>query len=336
MRTRIRLLGLAALSGAVLVASCTTFDGLVATLGEGAPPGGGGALPGYLPVDDAVRLCARATTCPMLAESIAFSLQIPVETRYFSDCVAWLTDPLPGDRQGRDTQIRFLRCSLDAKDCAAARLCMPYEKVTADDPRCQGVAAGVCIEENRGISRCPDYLTHCENPYFKPGQSCVPDPDEGNVCGVAGGCAESTCDGSFLQACYSNPKYPVSVYDCASSGYACGLDQVGEPGCLTRGNESLTCQSVGSACTGNLVAVCDGYQFSQYNCEALGGTCDSLRGPPRCVLPADECSPYDADIHGCDGTSITLCLGGKKKSYDCAGLGLSCKPATGDSSAHCG
>jgi len=328
------------------VASCSTFDGLVATLDEGAPaPPAGESQSGFLPLDDAVLLCSKVTGCPHLAQSIMASLGVPLDAEHFSTCVAMASNPLPADHPGRGAQAAFLLCSAQAKGCAEANLCNWFESVALDDPRCvealKNKAAGPCSADGRSeFFYCDSgYIEHCDNPIYGKDSACVVEAGGEPFCTskASQSCKAAVCEGTKLHYCVDNAEHPEAIQDCAARGLICGADPLGNTACLTSSiAKSCSLESAGAACSNDVVAVCDGEQISEFNCRTLGGTCDSDHGAPHCALPTDECSTVGPGIDDCDGTTITLCAGGKKKSYDCARVGLSCLPAAQGAPARCG
>jgi hypothetical protein len=85
-----------------------------------------------------------------------------------------------------------------------------------------------------------------------------------------------------------------------------------------------------------MVEVCDGYDDSEFDCAALGGTCSAKGGSALCVRSDDVCSPFDSDVNVCAGTTVALCVGGRKQALDCASLGMTCIAGAGAESGHCG
>lgn len=331
----------------VWVVSCTTFDGEKASLGEGAGGGGGesqiDSQGGFLSLGDAVLLCSRVFTCPYMRPSVLASMALPLDDKQFSACVSWATNPLPANRPGRQTQAALLQCAAKGKTCAESTGCMWYEAVASDDPRCQGATSSgpkSCSTDGRSsLYACPNYIEHCDSPVYASGSVCTLDQASEPYCGVpATTCQNGSCEGNKLHICYFQGQ-PDSVIDCAALGYECGSDSVGQPKCLSNGIAKACGSGVAlasAACSGDRVAVCDGDYIFEFDCTKLGGTCENLSGTPRCAVASDECSPSDAGIDACSGTSISLCAKGKKESFDCASLGLTCKPAAGKVSAYCG
>jgi hypothetical protein len=331
--------------GAVLTASaCTTFNGLSAEPSPGADGGAnapdGGSQEGYLGVDDAVALCTNVFACPLLPQSVLLSLAIPLDAAHFSACVSWASDPLPASHPGRASQASYLVCVAEAADCASAIACLSTEAIDPADPRCAGISPdsiGQCSADGNDQLLCTDYIIHCQNRFFAPGSTCQLDAQGYTYCGTGSGCTVSACSGQNLLSCVPD-NGATMTQDCGALGRTCAVDGVGQDNCLT-GNvvEMCTGDTGASVCTGNVIAVCDSQFVSRYDCGELGATCDSVKGAPRCALPSDSCSPYDkSGVDTCNGTSITMCVGGKSMSYDCGKLGKSCQPAAGSISAHCG
>jgi hypothetical protein len=96
------------------------------------------------------------------------------------------------------------------------------------------------------------------------------------------------------------------------------------------------CTAQGTDCAGDIVTVCDGFNLSEYNCAALGGTCSKTGGSARCKRPADGCTPFDPGLNKCTGTQISLCIGGKPATFDCASVSKQCVAGAGAQSSHCG
>ena len=84
------------------------------------------------------------------------------------------------------------------------------------------------------------------------------------------------------------------------------------------------------------MAVCDGFDRGEFDCATLGGTCSKTAGTARCARPGDACGPDDQAINVCTGTKLSLCVGGKTVTYDCAKDGLGCIAGTTAQSGRCG
>jgi len=337
----------------VLASACTIFDGLTVPAeagpdvqptptdggdaGEGGTPGGG-----YLSLADGVKFCANAFKCPYLAPSTLQSLGVPVDVAHFSGCVSWVSGPIPPDRPGIDAQRRSLECAARANGCTAAGSCMWWENIDPKDTRCNGYDGGTngaCTDEGGTLQYCKDgILAHCNSEGYIAGSSCMKGMDGTYRCATKV-CPMNTteaCQGVYETYCGSGSNL-VQGLNCAITGYTCGLDPMsGYINCLT-GGQLKTCSATSVTCggAGSIVSVCDGSQVNEFNCAALGGTCDGMAALPRCKLPSDQCSPYDANVDACSGSTLSMCVGGKKTSFDCASAGLACKPAAGMVGAHC-
>lgn len=332
--------------------ACTIFNGLSvpadasvpetgdAVASDGTSPEGG--APGFLSIDDGVKFCANAFKCPFLPSSVYNSLAVPVDALHFSGCVNWVSGPIPPDRIGLASQAKWLQCAGNAKTCAEAGACNWWEIVDSKDPRCAPYPDagfnGACAEDGGAAYYCQDgIISHCTHPGYAPGSTCMVAQNQERKCGVAKNCnMADSCMSTYEMFCGTGNVY--RGIDCQISGYTCGIDPMGGLiQCLTNG-QYKTCNNIAVTCdqNGAVVSVCDGAQISEYKCTSLQGTCDNTGGMPRCKLPAESCSPYDSKQDQCTGTAISMCIGGTQTSYDCAKIGLTCKPGMGAVSAHCG
>jgi hypothetical protein len=345
---------------ATAIASCTTFDGLEAQAPAGdasvvdspVPPPpldangdmeageAGPVQTTYLDPSDAARACANVFKCSLLAGSIVASIAVPVDPTNFSSCMDWLSGPLPPNRVGVNIQSGMFQCIANATSCQAAGSCVPIEDLAPNDPRCGDAgtdAAEKCADDGGTVLRCRDqYALHCDTAYYAPGSRCLKGSDNSHWCAINTNCATaSQCVGSLNDYCGSPSNLHEGV-NCAAEGFTCGLEpDASDPTCLTSTTVE-TCAAVGSDCAGHSVVVCDGFQLSKFDCSALGGTCSKTGGPAHCVRTADRCTSFGAAANVCVGTSIALCVGGSMTTFDCASIGLTCKPAIGALSAHCG
>lgn len=332
--------------------SCTIFDGLtvpseggadaVAEAGDAGDGGGAEGGSGYLSLADGVRFCSNAFKCPFLAPSSLQSLGVPVDIAHFSGCVSWVAGPIPPDRPGIDVQRRALECAARANGCTAAGTCMWWENIDPKDPRCTGYdggANGSCADDAGTVQYCTGgILAHCDNEGYAPGSFCQKGKDGEWRCALQM-CAQNqseSCMGAYEMYCGATSNLWQGL-NCAATGYTCGLDpQSGFINCLTGGQlKACSATSVTCGASGTNVSVCDGVQVGEFNCLALGGTCDGIAALPRCKLPNEQCSPYDVNVDQCTGSTLAMCVGGRKQSFDCASIGLVCKPAAGMVGAHC-
>ena len=349
-----------------LTASCTTFSGIElppkrseagaparpseveASLppeDDGGPDGKVAVVPlaGYLSLADGARVCALAARCPELAPSVIESIAVPMDTLNFSSCVDWTAGALPQSHVGISLQAAQLGCAAKASTCVAAGACLSVEKLTLDDPRCPIKDAGRdvgalqrCDTNGTSVIRCnvPDIL-HCNSGYYAPGSTCLQASDGRSFCATDKNCVSTSCIGNVLEYCGGGLHESIN---CAASGYTCGLDTTVDGGytdCLT-GDRIKACPQAGTDCDGTVVAVCDGFNRSEFDCKALGGTCSKIGATARCTRPNDECTPFDANVNGCSGATITLCVGGKRTDFDCATVGMSCLPGNAQQSGRCG
>jgi hypothetical protein len=338
--------------GVAAAPSCTTFDGLTlppdASAGDtgssAAPDGQGGAEAGagqaYLSLPEAARACSMIFQCPLLAPSILSSIAVPVDPVNYSLCMHWLAGGMPADRVGFTVQAQTFACMAQAQTCAQAGSCLSLEDVGASDPRCADAgadAADRCADDGGTVLRCAEgYVLHCGSAYYAPGSVCLTGSDGTLWCALSAGCSMPTsCIGTLFDYCALSLQESVN---CAYDGYTCDVatnDDSGLPYCNT-GTLAKPCASAGTSCAGTVVEVCDGLEVSEFDCAALGGTCSSKSGPALCVRSDDQCTPFDPGINACSGSTLALCVGGRKQALDCASLGLACVAGAGAESAHCG
>lgn len=347
---------------ASFVAACTVFDGLEAEDGgpvdvdsgsETAPPpeagsdadaGGGdaGNYPGFLSLQDAIKLCTNIFKCPNLGGSLSGSVDIPADALNYSSCVGWMAGPIPPDRIGIAKAAANLTCAANAKTCAEAGACFWYDQIDPTDPRCAGVDAGanrVCANGGNDVVDCQyDFVLHCQNNYYQSGSVCTKGADGVHWCATSAKCTfpnPGMCMGSFDQYCGGSSNLPNSE-DCNLTGMSCGFDTgSGFYQCLTNGVYK-PCSTVGVTCTsGTTVNLCDGANESHFDCATFGGTCDDT-AMPRCKRPIDTCTPLDPTVNTCAGDVVSLCVGGQPATFDCTKVGTKCVPGTGGQTPHCG
>ncbi len=360
MKRAVVIVAISTTTLASVVASCTVFDGLVAGVDAGATEDaapvveagvdGGPDLsrntqPGYLSVADGVAFCSNAFSCPLLATSVEFSIDVPVDTKHFSSCVDWVSGPLPKNRVGRDTTATFLQCAANAKTCTAAAGCMWYELLDQSDGRCKTLDAGdagtngVCAEDGGALYFCnatSPAIEHCTNGYYPAGFGCNLGKDGISYC-AAPTCTGDQCSGPFLTFCGATNKL-FNGWNCNVGGFTCGFDAVGGfNDCLTDGVlkrcSALNIECAGDA--GDIVALCDSVYLSQYDCNVYGGKCERTGAFPRCTRPGATCTPADPDVDVCNGSTINLCVGGARVAFDCGSVGKTCTPAVAGHSASC-
>jgi hypothetical protein len=331
--------------GAIAIASCTVFDGLESRIGggDGGGDGGGGDVvvppntqAGFLTLAEGVKFCSNAFACPLLAQSTEFSIDVPVDSNHFSSCIGWVAGPLPKNRVGVASTAKFLTCAADATSCGGASGCMWYEVLDNADPRCAdgGSPNGNCAEDGGALYFCSSSpaVEHCTNAYFPGGFSCIKGADNFNYC-AAPTCAGDQCSGTMLEFCGGTNKI-YNGWDCAAGGFSCGFDSTeGYVDCLTDGT-AKRCNALSVGCATGVATICDSVYESHYDCNNYGGTCDQTSFP-RCTLPNETCTPFDPDVDVCSGSSITLCYGGQKTTFDCASVGKTCVAGTNGQTDHC-
>jgi hypothetical protein len=340
-------------------ASCTIFDNIKdvpASLSDGGPDTSIGVTPGpdtdsdggsdagptqvaYLSVEDAARLCSLAFRCKELPATITGATSVPIDPQNYSDCMTWLTGPIPPTRIGLQIQASVLTCMAKATTCQAAGACGLVEQIPAGDPRCGDAGPSEperCADDGGTVLRCgPRFALHCNHPYYGPGSTCLSgDQNKTFWCATSKTCSVTqSCLGSLLEYCDIDGLR--NNFNCAAIGTSCGVDpDGGNNDCLLEGQLQL-CPSISSSCKGDAVEVCDGEKKSLFYCKDINGTCVNPQGTARCARPEDRCTPFDLDVNVCNGSKLHLCVGGKLVDFDCAGIGLSCKAAAGSVPAQC-
>ncbi len=330
---------------AAIGAACTVFDGLDGKV-IGADGGdassdvidaGTNMQPGYLSLADGVAFCSNAVACPLLAESVEFSIDVPVDSNHFSSCIDWVSGPLPKDRVGHDDTAKYLQCSARAKTCVDAAGCNWYEVLAPNDSRCagnDGGGGGKCAEDGGAIYYCGSNpsIEHCTNGYYPAGFSCTKGADNFFYCAQPT-CKGDQCRGAFLEFCGGTNKI-YNGWDCNVGGFTCGFDSTeGYVDCLTNG-VAKKCTALSVTCQGDTAIICDSVYESHYDCGNYGGTCDQT-GFPRCKRPGETCTPLDSDVDVCNGNVISLCVGGQKTTFDCSSIGKACVAGSNGQSSHC-
>jgi hypothetical protein len=338
-----------------LAASCTIFDNIKDVPAPGADAGSditveaapepdtgadaGPTLPSYLSLEDAARLCSLAYRCPELPSTLTSATGIPLDPQNYSDCMTWLAGPIPPTRIGFQLQATVLACMANAATCQAASSCGLIETILPGDPRCADAgpdASDRCDDNGATVIRCNGRIAlHCGNPYYGQGSTCLTGDEPGSYwCSTGENCTISaSCLGSVLDYCGTDTLR--NSINCAAIGTACAFDtDAGLHDCLTEGIFQ-PCETLSSGCKGDAVEVCNGDRKSLFNCKDINGTCVNPQGTARCTRPDDRCTPFDLDVNLCNGSTFHLCIGGKPVDFDCAAVGLSCKPSAGAVPAQC-
>jgi hypothetical protein len=318
-----------ALVASAVVPSCTVFNDVVV---EAAPDAGPDAPTGnppafFLSLADGAEVCSKVAACPELATSITLTGGVPIDPVNFSACMTWVAGPIPANRVGLTIQRDMLTCFAAADSCLTAGACLAFEIMAPGDARCEGgMPLERCSTDGLSVIYCDGFnqAINCSSAVFAPGSTCLPGQNGALVCAFAPTCdVINTCNGPIHEFCTFEPQLPVG-FDCAASGNTCGVDAAsGGADCLTDGKLEL-CLNTGSDCDEDRVTVCNGDVLSIYDCADMAGTCSKELGSPRCARPSDTCTPFDADVNVCTGTSIKLCVGGEKVDFDCASLGKTC------------
>jgi hypothetical protein len=321
---------------------------------DGPPPDGsdsGPGLPSFLPLGDAARLCSHLDKCPVLGKSITYSIAVALDPVNYSLCVDTLAGPVPPTHTGIALQSATLACVAKGATCTSAAACLSQEFLDTGDTRCNKVpkdagpdaspgAYQYCDTDAQALVRCdPQYtfdILHCNAGFFGPSATCTQAPDGTHLCASGTDCPTTACSGNQLTYCGVSGLHVVT--NCASYGQVCGTDVTNDAGgfqCLTS-DRLKTCTAAGSDCDNRIVSVCDGFDRTEFDCQSLGGTCTKSAGAARCQRPNDECVPEDPKINVCTGTKISLCVGGKATSFDCASVGLTCIAGTSSLTGRCG
>jgi hypothetical protein len=366
-RVRRLVVALTALS----IGACTTFD---FPAPSGASPDDAGAndattasdvdadaspdagAPSFLDLPTAARLCALTFQCPGLAAAVEASLVIPLDTPTmplnFSGCMDWLAGPVDPGRLGLAQQRTILRAIAGQSTCPAAFASSPAQPVITDaackTDTCSGAELQSCTSGG-------SFAIACGAPLFSTAGTCTVPPLSGvGICVTEGTCSPGlSCTGTgnptpTLLDCYKlGTSY--TAYDCTLSGRECDKTAAD---CVAPGKDTAPCTDrlARDACDtdGTSVLHCAGGLLAEteIDCAATGRACSTASGVARCVDPStDQCTPFDAngDVNACVGveagglaTAISLCVAGRKTSFDCASIGLTCQPSTDTQTAHCG
>jgi hypothetical protein len=325
-------------------ASCTVFNGLVAE--EDAGGGGqgvdGGPTPwmppelAYLALDDAARLCRWVLECDRLADSIVASIAVPVDAENFSQCLHWAAGPLPPGHRGITEQRTLLEALSQVGSCEEALATTYVEVISpASEPRCGGEFIRKC-DGDLAID-CTDIqigtISRCSSARFSP---------SGHTC-FAGFCVHDDCASTMTTyecvdevgyVCNSMKEVGIACtplgLTCASP-LTCGASESSTPTCNALGETSCSTEHA------DVVQVCSGLLVTEFACDKIveGGTC-AVTGEPRCAAASDACTPVDPGQNSCDAAMLTACVAGQHIVFDCASIGLACKPAAGEKTGRCG
>jgi hypothetical protein len=352
----LRIVAVAVLAG--LLGACTTFDfpapsgvtgqdagasDATATADASAEARPDAGITTFLDLQSAAQLCARTFQCPGLAQAIEASLVIPIATPptplNFSGCMDWLAGPVDPARLGLSEQQGILHAIAASSSCATAYASTPAQPVDTDAKclldSCSGSALQTCTHAG-------SFLLTCDAPLFdQPGACVVPGAAQAALCVTRGACQPGgSCSSSTTYVdCYKDGA-SFTAFDCTLSGRQC----VSAPDCVAPGRPTAPCPERGTddRCDDAWVLHCAGGFLAQteFDCSATHRTCSQASGAARCVGTGDACTPFDTngDVNACGdgGSTISLCIGGQKTSFDCSKIGLSCVPGSPTQTAHCG
>lgn len=354
-----RVASAAALAGLCL-GGCTTFDftapGGLASPEAGAPdataPAEAGVEAGpdagmttFLDVDDAARLCALAFRCPGLAQAVEASLVIPIATPpaplNFSGCMDWLAGPVDPARVGLSEQQKILKAIAGSSSCSAAYASTPARPADTDAKCALDTCSG---SELQTCTLAGSFLLSCDAPLFdEPGACVSPGASEAALCVTKGTCAPGgSCAGTTTYVLCYKAGASYTAFDCTLSGRVCASGPTTD--CAAPGKLAAPCPAHGTdnRCDGSSVLHCAGGLLAEteFDCSATHQTCSQASGAARCVGTSDACTPFDTngDVNACGdgGSTMSLCVGGQRTSFDCSQIGLTCVPATSTQTAHCG
>lgn len=314
---------------------CTVFDGL--TVPPAKIP-----YPGYLAMEEGIRACRLVHDCPLLSPAIARSIGVPASATEFSMCLSWLAGALPATRFGLEAQSAMLECIAQADGCPAALACTYVEPLGEGDPRCVGVVGDQCLLDGVLLDCTTELAERCRTPIYGAGSECQLGLEG------SGRCALSTC----IQENSPPPRCTSGVYvrcdpatnlrvaqDCNTVGLTCPEGAEGADAQCATEDGVFPCDEPGkSVCApdGTRVRVCDGALASEFDCTAMDGYCRDEPSGARCVRVTDTCTPGATGIDVCQGSTISLCIGGKNATFDCADIGLACIPPSGQGHGYCG
>lgn len=330
---------------------CTTFDDEEVPSAEGdsgtadaTPP----VPPALLELTDAVRACSLVARCPSLQASVGLSLAIPVAAGEFGSCVQMLAGPMPPSRPGLALAKGVLTRVAAARSCQEALDAMPVELLYGADERCPEASSPRCRGETHVAycDRASGFGRYARCSADRGGPTCVAIEVDGGAtvsgCGILpepGTCDgfvhESECQGTAVYSCDPRDYKVATRFDCAWLGLRCGASAKGGVTCLTSDGSDLPCTTLlGSSCEGARVRFCvEPGRYSTFDCGEIGATCvggadDGSAGPrPFCLRRGAECSPLDPSVGSCDGSTIELCVDGRRARFDCARAGKQCDRA---------
>jgi hypothetical protein len=322
------------------LAGCTVFDGLAPDTSDAAAPT---PETTFLPVQQAATVCGFAFENERLATSIRASVGVPVSTTSFAACMSWLGGPIPPGRRGFAVEQRMLKNMAEAINVNHALASAFVQQLAADDPRCTPGVTTRCLDGSHLLDCATHRLSDCTSDLFADVSSCLGPPGAAacavRSCAGASATCEQTHD--ILTVCDPATKL-LTGYACTALGLACPAGMTGAAAACQTDEGLLPCgpgEAPGSTqCDQQHVLVCtESGTRTVFDCSTFGGTCTPNEPTKRCRIADEECSPFDATgVDVCDGTRLTTCVGGHFAEVECASLGMTCVPAAGGKSGHCG
>ncbi len=221
----------------------------------------------------------------------------------------------------------FEECTYGATSCRDIEACIAraYVDVTEAEPYCDPTVSDWACEGDVAIfCGSSDYSFVVDCPYF--GGSCSP-----YAVGATGSgtppCAvswvpcddapgEYHCDGTYLYECIDGVRYGS---DCSLRAASCDESTPGEAYCVDLATP--LCEDPGTTkCSGGTLTSCslDGYELA-VDCGEVGLSCSN---DDYCLAPG--CTTKDADkcVESCEGTSLSVCVGGAPLLLDCTEYGF--------------
>jgi hypothetical protein len=330
---------------AILVAAlsaCFAFDNLPPPLDRDARPDSGARTQrGVLAERDAAYVCSLIARCDALGESvlrvsgIALSQATTGAGFSYASCTDWLTRTLEGARSGFAELRDLFSCLAATSTCDLASACTGVERLMPGAPECAGVRGKRCVGDT--VLDCDQgIIDRCDAASYAPNSRCqltTGNPAPTAVCAI-GVCATPNairCSADAMLRCEAGLERGLR---CGVLGLPC--DTVG---CAAQ-QATLGCRPGAMRCVGDELHTCVQDTESVVACAALGQRCvvdGPPGGPARCAGPAN-CNPRSSALNVCTGSKISVCIGERDATFDCATIGLACLPATADGrfSGRCG
>jgi hypothetical protein len=285
------------LAALVALAGCSS-DGD----GAGSDAGTDAAVQVLLTHDEVVEACIRLGTCG-------------VQSPRLSDCVKDFYGRLVGLGRRKLYEDMFRCANAGQGDCGAIRQCFGYARkpvrctLASYTARCEGDVAHTCD----GIAGW-EQVIDCAKGGLKCGTKEAGTGTEA-VCG-GGSCVvgqyQRECRDKQLWQCNGGA---IEIDDCTEEGLQCRDPAVGCEG------PGRSCQDFAPECQGTEAVRCEnGYVFRADCAKAPGDKrCEPTLA--KCVPAGTECD-QGATFDQCEGTTLTVCLDGTIKTFDCAALGF--------------